>query len=186
MRERVTKCKVADLTFHHCRAKVAAEAISPRSTRSRKLVAETPFCCESNPSHCIFSAQTKRANVKMTGENSPQKSFSGQMKAYFALHNSFAHFRPFTAIKGKHMKNEIGISACDTCPICAGKQKVVTLPDGLERDEKQEAWVPLTASICDKCGQTTIHTFHLEMFTTLPTKDKNEELRKPIDLSVVF
>jgi hypothetical protein len=84
------------------------------------------------------------------------------------------------------MKNEIGILACDTCPICAGKQKVVTLPDCLEWDEKQEAWVPLTASICDKCGQTTIHTFHPEMRTTLPTKDKNEEFASQFGGSRLF
>jgi len=39
----------------------------------------------------------KRAKVEMTGENSPQKSFSGQMKASFALHNSFAHIGPSQA-----------------------------------------------------------------------------------------
>jgi ribosomal protein S27AE len=74
------------------------------------------------------------------------------------------------------MKNERDIAACGTCPRCAGKQKVVTLSDFLEWSEEQEAWVPLTVSICDTCGHTTIHAFHPEMFTTLPMKDKNEEL----------
>ena len=73
------------------------------------------------------------------------------------------------------MENEIGVSVYDPCPVCAGKRKVVTLSECREWDEKQEAWVPLTASICEKCGQTTIHTFHPEMFTTLPTMDKNKD-----------
>jgi hypothetical protein len=38
----------------------------------------------------------------MTGENSPQKSFLGQMKASFALHDSFAHFRPFMEAAARH------------------------------------------------------------------------------------
>jgi hypothetical protein len=76
------------------------------------------------------------------------------------------------------MKNKIGKSANDTCPLCTSKQKMVTIPDCLEWDEKQEVWVPLTVSTCGKCGQTTIHTFHPEMFTALPTKNKNEELEK--------
>ena len=76
------------------------------------------------------------------------------------------------------MKNEIEISAGDICPVCAGKRKVITLLDCLEWDEKQEAWVLLTVNICDTCGQITIHMFHPEMFTTLPTidKDKDEKL----------
>ena len=32
--------------------------------------------------------------VEMTSENSQQKSFPGQMSAYFALHVSFAHIGP--------------------------------------------------------------------------------------------
>jgi rRNA maturation protein Nop10 len=78
-------------------------------------------------------------------------------------------------MKGKQMTNVRGTSARDTCPVCGGKQKVLTLPDCLEWDEKQQAWVPLAASICERCGHTTIHTFHPEMFPTLATQDKNEE-----------
>jgi hypothetical protein len=79
-------------------------------------------------------------------------------------------------MKRKHMTNLIDTSARDTCSICGGKQKVLTLSDCLEWDEKQEAWVPLTASICDKCGHTTIHPFQPEMFPTLAPQDKNEQL----------
>src|SRR5436305_14498816 len=73
------------------------------------------------------------------------------------------------------MKNLIGISARDTCPACGSRQKVVTLPNCLEWDEKQETWVPLSVSTCGKCGYTTIYTFHPEMFTTLATQNKNED-----------
>jgi hypothetical protein len=79
-------------------------------------------------------------------------------------------------MKEEQMKNLRGPLARDACPVCGGKQKVLTLPDCLEWDEKHKAWVPLIASICDRWSQTTIHTFHPEMFSPLATQDRNEWL----------
>jgi hypothetical protein len=72
----------------------ALQAVLFIATRRGKLTADTLFCCEWKLDHCNFFAQTKQAMVEMTGENSQQKSFPGQMSAYFALHVSFAHIGP--------------------------------------------------------------------------------------------
>jgi len=55
---------------------------------------ESAIRYESQLIHGIFSAQTKRATVKMTDKNSPQKSVSDQMGIQFAPDCSFAHIRP--------------------------------------------------------------------------------------------
>src|SRR5438876_6062908 len=95
MREGVTKCKVAKLPFLWSKSELAYQAAPGLSTRRRKLAAEAGICGEWNLSASLSSAQRKRAKVKMTGKTSPQKRFLGQMKASFALHDSFAHFRPY-------------------------------------------------------------------------------------------
>jgi hypothetical protein len=94
MREGVTKCKVAKLQSLRSKSELAYQAAPGLSTRRRKLAAEAGICGEWNLSTSLFSAQRKRAKVKKTGQTSPQKRFLGQMKASFALHDSFAHFRP--------------------------------------------------------------------------------------------
>jgi hypothetical protein len=72
------------------------------------------------------------------------------------------------------------VAVYGACPVCAGKQKTVALPDFLEWSEEQEAWVSLTVSVCKKCGRATIHTFRPEMFSSLPTQDRNEELARGV------
>lgn len=94
MREADIECKVAHSPVHSYRTTVASLARPFQSTRSRKLTAESAFCCEWNLCSSVFSAQTKRAKVEMTSKNSPQKSISGQMNVHFALGSSFAHIRP--------------------------------------------------------------------------------------------
>src|SRR3989442_5826905 len=98
MRERVTKCKVAILQFPCNTGKLAIQADFRRATRSRKDTAESGIRHESKLCHSFFSAQTKRAKGKMTGKNSPQKSFSGPMNVHFAPGDTLAHFRPRCAI----------------------------------------------------------------------------------------
>jgi hypothetical protein len=80
-----------------------------------------------------------------------------------------------SSLEGKQMINVRGQLARNTCPVCGGKQEVLTLPDCLEWDEKQGVWVPQAANICDTCGHTTLHTFHPEMFPTIATEDKNQD-----------
>lgn len=46
MRERVTKCKVVSLPFLCGTSQFASQAPSALSTRRRKLIADTPICCE--------------------------------------------------------------------------------------------------------------------------------------------
>jgi hypothetical protein len=94
MRERVTKCKVANLPFLWKKPELASQAAPVLSTWRRKLAIEAGICGEWNPSDSLFSAQRERAKVKMTSKTLPQKRFLGQMKAYFAPHDSLAHFRP--------------------------------------------------------------------------------------------
>jgi len=77
MREADIKCKVAILLLLYNAYHTPLQAVLFVPTRRRKLAAETSFCCESNPCYCAFSAQTKQAKVKMTGENAQQKSLSG-------------------------------------------------------------------------------------------------------------
>jgi hypothetical protein len=58
---------------------VANEAIPLQSTRGRKLAAETGICCQSEHRNGCACAQVQWAKEKITGTNSPQKSFSGQV-----------------------------------------------------------------------------------------------------------
>ncbi len=94
MREADMKCKVAILLLLYNASQSALQVVLFIVTRRRKLAADTSFCCEYNPYHCTFSAQTKRVKVEMAGENSSQKSFTGQMRDYLALGDSFAHIAP--------------------------------------------------------------------------------------------
>jgi len=93
------KCKVAILLLLSNASQSALQVVLFLVTRRRKLVADSAFCCDFNPYHCAFSAQTKRAKVKMMGENSSQKSSPGSMSGYVALRDSFAHIR---LCKGKY------------------------------------------------------------------------------------
>jgi superfamily II DNA/RNA helicase len=75
MREAVIKCKVAILLILSTVYRSALQAVLFIATHRRKVIAETAFRCEWNLYYYNYSAQIKRAKVKMTGENSPQKSF---------------------------------------------------------------------------------------------------------------
>lgn len=94
MREAVTECKVAIQSFLDESSPSAFQADEHMSTRSRKLTADTPICCEHNLCHSLFSAKTQRAQREVTSKNSPQKSISAQMNVHFALGSSSAHIRP--------------------------------------------------------------------------------------------
>ncbi len=87
MREADMECKVAIPFLLYVAYQSALQAVLFIVTRRRKLAAETLICCQ-------FSAQIKRAKVRIHGETSPQKSFVGRMSGSLALRNSLAHTRP--------------------------------------------------------------------------------------------
>jgi hypothetical protein len=98
MREADMKGKVALSPSLTDASLLPFQADPAMSIRSGKVVADTTFCCKLKLDHCHFSAQARRAKPRMTGENSSQKSFAGQMSAYFAPGDTFAHFGPNTAL----------------------------------------------------------------------------------------
>ncbi len=87
MREADMKCKRADCLLLTLLRSALTEVSSPlrfppiagKLTRSRKLVAESAFCCQPKHILWIFSAQTKWASGEMTDEKSQQKRLFSQM-----------------------------------------------------------------------------------------------------------
>ena len=103
MREAVIKCKVAPFPFRYKSGQTALQAVLFITIGSRKLAAESAFCCEFNLCHYAFSAQTKWAKVKMNGNNSLKESFVGHMSGSLAPRNSFAHIMPIGLSLSRHL-----------------------------------------------------------------------------------
>jgi len=74
MREADMECKVVLLLLLYKTYHAALQAVLVVSTHRRKLAAETLIGCQFTLCYCAFSAQRKRAKVRIHGESSPQKS----------------------------------------------------------------------------------------------------------------
>ena len=94
MREAVTKCKVAILSFLDDGPPSAFQTDWHMPTRRRKLAADTPnlLPVKSLPYYLLCSDKTGKR--EMASKSASQKSIVGQMKVHFAVGSSFAHIRP--------------------------------------------------------------------------------------------